>query len=203
MQHLLPASILAALLTSASQSAAAVVADYQFNTAGDTEGWVDRGIGSGSDNLVADGEVLTATSPGIDPQLKYDGTLERSVDAQWDTVTFRVRETESPGGEPIPFDPIGVIVQINNGVKNQGGITASKPDDFSYEKSDDGFYTVTVSIADFEDQTIDQLRIDPIGGALNNSNSDTPGNTYEIDFIQVTDTAPGSGPNQAMPTEPE
>lgn len=168
---------------------AAVVADHQFNTEGDTEGWVDRGVGSGNDGLTSDGECLTATSPGLDPQLIFDGTLGRAANAEWDTVTFRIRETEEAGGEAIEFDPTGTVVQIDGGRKIDGGMTVSQPDGFSVEESGDGFYTVTVSIAPCELETISELRIDPIGGSLKNSNSDTAGNTYEIDFIQVTDTS--------------
>lgn len=186
------ATVLFALSIAAARGHAAVVADHQFNTVGDAEGWVDRGIGTGSVGLTADGQSLTAVSPGLDPQLKYSGALERAADASWDIVTFRVRETETLGGEPIVFDPVGSVVQINKGVKPQGGITISKPADFTVEESGDGFYTVTVSIAGFEAQIIDELRIDPIGGTLKNSNSDTAGNTFEIDMIQVTDTSEGS-----------
>ncbi len=170
---------------------AGVVADYQFNTTGATEGWVDRGIGTGNEGLTCDGQSLTALSPVADPQLKLNAPLMRPADAEWDTVTFRIRETQTPGGPPIAFDPIGTVVQINNGGKN--GLTVSKPADFTAEDSGDGFTTVTVSIAAFKNQVIDELRIDPIGGTLKNSNSDTPDNTYEIDFIQVTATASASG----------
>lgn len=176
---------------------AATVLDCQFNTAGDTEGWVDRGIGSGVPGLTADGQSLTAISPGLDPQLKYDGTLERAADAAWDKVTFRIRETETPGGPAIVFDPTGTVVQTNKGLKPQGGITIAEPSAFTLEESGDGFYTVTVSLAAYQLQAIEELRIDPIGGSIKNSNSDTAGNTFEIDFIQVTDTS------QAAVSEPE
>lgn len=175
------------LLFTGPSSRAAVVADYQFNQPGDTESWVDRGVGSGNTGLTSDGQSLTAMSPGADPQLKFDGALERAADAAWDTVTFRVRETQTPGGPAVAFDPTGMVVQINNGGKD--GLTVSKPAQFEIETSDDGFTTVTVSIAAYDRSVIDELRIDPIGGTLNNSNSATVGNIYEIDFIQVTDTS--------------
>lgn len=187
VRFLFSAVLLVTLSGFGSAARAAVVADHQFDTLGDTQGWSDRGIGSGTDRLTADGASLTAVSPGADPQLLYADGLERAADAQWDTVVFRIRETESPGGEPIVFDPTGSVVQINSGGRD--GLLVSKPADFAVEDSGDGFYTVTVSIAKYQDAVIDQLRLDPIGGTLKNSNSDTAGNTFEIDFIQVTDTS--------------
>lgn len=166
---------------------AATVAEYEFNDEERTEGWRDRGKGTGIDNLTSDGQSLVGTSRGVDPQLASRRALHRAAFARWDKVTFRVRETESPGGEPIEFDPAGSLVQINGGGRK--GLTVVQRSAFTIEESGDGFYTVTVSIAAFPGKTINELRIDPIGGTSKNSNSDTAGNTFEIDFIRVTDSA--------------
>ncbi|MDB4788572.1 PEP-CTERM sorting domain-containing protein, partial [Akkermansiaceae bacterium] len=36
---------------------------------------------------------------------------------------------------------------------------------------------------------IKNIRLDPIGGAATNSNSETNGNFFAVDFIQVNDTS--------------
>jgi len=189
----MPKLALASLLTAnallpLTPAPAAVVLECAFDTAGDTEGWADLGVGTGNDGLTSDGVSLTATSPGNDPQLGYGSSLSRAADAAWDTVVFRVRETETAGGDPVVFDPAGVVVQINGGGK--AGLNLSKPAAFSASEDEDGFYLVTAPIGEYAGETIDKLRIDPIGGSTKNSNSDTAGNTWEIDFIRVTDTEP-------------
>lgn len=188
----MPKSVLAPLLTVTAllpltPAPAAVVLECTFDTAGDTENWEDLGVGTGHDGLTSDGASLTATSPGLDPQLGYGAALSRAADAAWGAVEFRVRETETAGGDPVAFDPTGVVIQINGGGKE--GLNLSKPGAFSATEDGDGFYLVTAPIAGYAGETIDKLRIDPIGGSLKNSNSDTAGNTWEIDFIRVTDTA--------------
>ncbi|MEM1028074.1 MAG: hypothetical protein AAGJ38_08320 [Planctomycetota bacterium] len=168
-------------------TSAATVAEFEFDREGRTEGWRDRGKGTGVDDLTSDGQYLVGTSPGVDPQLICRRDIRRASYAQWESVIFRIRETETPDGEPIEFNPTGVLVEINGG--GRGGLRVVKRGEFTIEESGDGFYTVTVNIAAFEGDTINDLRLDPIGGTASNSNSDTAGNTFEIDFIHVTDSS--------------
>ncbi|MEM6854381.1 MAG: hypothetical protein AAF593_08230 [Planctomycetota bacterium] len=168
-------------------TSAATVAEFEFDREGRTEGWRDRGKGTGVDDLTSDGQSLVGTSPGVDPQLICGRDIRRASYARWESVIFRIRETETPGGEPIEFDPTGSLVEINGGGRR--GLRVVKRGEFTIEESGDGFYTVTVNIAAFEGDTINDLRLDPIGGTSSNSNSDTAGNTFEIDFIRVTDSS--------------
>lgn len=186
----------ALLLPLAPLASAATVLDCQFNVEGDMEGWADPGVGSGNDDLAADGDSLNGTSPGMDPQLLRSEPITRAADAQWDRIEFSVRERESAEGEPVRFHPKGLAVVINNGNPEEDGLTVAQFDDFTAEPAEDGFHVITVSIAGYAGQTIEKLRVDPIGGSIRNSNSESVDNLYEIDFIRVYDTA-GDAPSDA------
>ena len=169
-----------------SQAAsAAVVADYQFNTLMDPEGWSFVNI-SGQN---ADGDSLNGTATNNDPQLRHT-TISESTTGNWESLIFRVRETqdEAPAGVVSTFNPTGIAVQFNQTGANGALITAAS--NFSAVDSGDGFFTVTVDISGFTQSSITHVRVDPIGGASSNSNSQTQGNTFEVDFIQITDDTP-------------
>lgn len=172
-----------------SSASAVIIGDFQFDVDGDTQGWVDRGLGSGNPGLTAAGGFLTSTVTGNDPQLVNGNDLTLGAGQTWDTVTFRIRETQDgvapdvgPAG-PIGYDSVGSILSINEGAPVS--LVANSAGAFSATDSGDGFFTVVVDISSFTGLTIDSLRFDPIGGAASNSNSQTAGNTYEIDFIEV------------------
>lgn len=66
-----------------------------------------------------------------------------------------------------------------------GAFTINNISDFQGVDSGDNFFTITVDISGFAATTITQLRLDPIGGASANSNSETNGNLFEVDFVQL------------------
>ena len=74
---------------------AAPIGNYQFNSPMDPEGWSFNNI-TGQN---ADGDSLNGTASGNDPQLIRAGS-GLSTSNTWDTLIFRVRETqdESPAG---------------------------------------------------------------------------------------------------------
>lgn len=173
----LPALGLTACLTPVVS--AATIGDYQFNTASDTEGWAVLLNASG---LTADGDSLNGTATNNDPQLT-NGAAGLTTTGTWDTFVFRVREiqNEAPAGPVDAFNSVGQIVQLNGTVFNLGLIGVDSGDDF---------YTVTLDISSFGSAAINSIRLDPIGGASSNSNSETSGNTFEIDYIQINDDTP-------------
>jgi MYXO-CTERM domain-containing protein len=69
----------------------------------------------------------------------------------------------------------------------------------------DGWFTVEVDISDLGSSAITSIRVDPIGGAASNSGpgggaggSDTNGNTFDVDYIRLNDTAPIPEPSAAL-----
>ena len=165
---------------------AAIVADFQFNTAGDTEGWgvlIPAGVSGG---LTADGDSLNGTATNNDPQLINNSiSLTLGAGETWDTVVFRVRETQENNVVVSDFNATGLVVFLDDGPLMAPGFTASASALFSAVASGDGFLTVTADISGYTGSSLTALRIDPIGGAASNSNSETNGNLFEIDFIQV------------------
>lgn len=164
-------------------SSAAIVASYEFNTNGDTEGFTAP-ISLNVTGLAASGGFLTGTASSNDPQLKIDG-INHTVGTgeTWDYVEFRVRETqnEAPAGTVNVFNPTGLVVVVN--ATAAPAVTWSSG--FTAVDSGSGFFTVTVDISSLGSVAIKDLRVDPIGGAASNSNSETNGNTFEVDYIRL------------------
>lgn len=201
----LAAVVLVAALT--APASAATVYSAEFNTPGDTEGWTPWNLtGAG---LTADGDSLNGLAPtGVagqnDPQIRIsDVSISKTDGAFWESIVFRVRETqnETPAGVVSAFDTLGLNVQFQLGVG--GGVpvvTMGDRDRFSAVPSGEGFFTVTVDLSPalptvdfgptFTGAEINALRIDPIGGAGGSTNSQTNGNSFEIDFIRITETPP-------------
>lgn len=168
------------LLATTWTASGALIASYDFN--GVTEGWAGTNI----TNLTATTTEITGEASTNDPQLKKTGlSLNVTPGATWDTVVFRVKETETSGGPALAFDPIGLVVQINTGAGNTP-VTVSSA---TAVDSGDGYFTVTMDISGVGTTEIKNLRVDPIGGAAVNSNSETSGNFFAVDFIQVNDTS--------------
>ena len=184
-----------AITTTAGLSANAgiVVLDYQFNTASE-EGWTAKN----ALDLDATGDSLDGTASGNDPQLTIGteatggSAMGVTTSVGWDKLIFRVKETSDDlvdGGPETQgvlteFNSVGTYFRVN-GDTSFSGITGVD--------SGDGFFTVTVDISILGTNTINGIRLDPIGGASSNSNSQTSGNSFEVDFIQVTEVPePGS-----------
>ncbi|MEM6854379.1 MAG: PEP-CTERM sorting domain-containing protein, partial [Planctomycetota bacterium] len=81
------------------------------------------------------------------------------------------------------YNPIGSLISFNSDAFVVNGNT---PGSLVGVDSGAGFFTVTVDISGFAENTLSQMRLDPIGGAFSNSGSQTAGNFYEIDFIQIS-----------------
>jgi hypothetical protein len=123
------------------------------------------------------------TASSNDPQLKIVGiNLTVGAGETWDTLVFRVRETqnEAPAGT-VAFNAVGLASVINATAAPAVTILSG----FTAVDSGDGFYTVTLDIGSFGSVAIADLRLDPIGGASNNSNSETNANTFEVDYIRL------------------
>lgn len=180
-----PAAGLALCLT--HTASAAPIGDYQFNAA-DTEGWT----AAGTTGLTTDGDSLNGTASSNDPQLLLTSAGLATM-GTWDTAVFRVRERGElvsvpgttvldPGPTDVPFSSVGLILILNATNVTSNGFTAVD--------SGEGFFTLTIDISTLGSATINNIRFDPIGGAASNSNSETNGNTYEVDFIQINDDTP-------------
>ena len=173
------AGILSVFALVSSSGTAAIIASYDFSTDSNTEGWTPNNI----TGLTTSGGYLIGTASSNDPQLlKNPESITTGSGQTWDTVVFRIREFDDVSGKYIgssgapTFNTVGVIVQVNGEIINAG---------FTAVASGDDFYTVTADISGLADTTITNFRVDPIGGALSNSGSETNGNSFEVDFIQV------------------
>jgi len=157
----------------AQSASAGVVADFQFNTDGDTEDWSIR---DNIDNEKLDfgvaGGTLNGTAVGGDPQLEWDGLSNLDTTEGWQSLIYRVREVDENDNTVDTFDAAGLVVAFNNTAASGG---------FNAVDSGDGFFTVTVDITAGGTTSINKLRLDPIGA------SDANNNSFEIDYIQVTE----------------
>jgi hypothetical protein len=180
-----PTHFLCAFLSMAAPSmAATTIAEWNFNNNGDPEGWT----ASGSSALTVASGLITGTAIGNDPQLLSSGlNLSLSLGQTWDQLVFRVRETqdEAPAGTVSTFNATGLVLQLNN--SGAAGFLYGATAAFTGVASGNGFFTVSVDISSLpSNATITSFRFDPIGGAASNSNSETNGNTFEVDFVNVT-----------------
>jgi hypothetical protein len=174
---------LCAFLSMAAPSMAATIAEWNFGT--DIEGWT----AAASSALTASGGLMSGTATTNDPQLSVSGlNLTLGVGQTWDQVVFRVRETqdEAPVGTVSIFNPTGLVVNFN-GLGTVGVYLYSVPASFTGVDSGDGFFTVSLNVSALPAATtVTSFRFDPIGGAASNSNSETNGNTFEVDFVRIT-----------------
>lgn len=171
------------LLLISQFASAELVQEYTFNSG--VDGWT---VAANITGLTASGGSLTGTASSNDPQLSIGSiNLTPGGGETWSTLVFRVRETqdEATAGPLSTFNATGLVVIANNA----SGLTINNIADFSAVDSGNNFFTVTVDISSYAATAITQLRLDPIGGAASNSGSETSGNLFEIDFVQLYDTA--------------
>jgi len=159
-------------------ASAAVISEFNFNAVADTEGW---SVANNISGLTTSGGFLTGTASTNDPQLTFT-ELNASTTGTWTTLEFLVRETEEAPGSTVvsAFNPIGLAVSA-------AGQTISAAGSFSATDEGKGFFLVTVDISSLGSANIVNLRLDPIGGASANSNSQTQDNIFEIDYIRLSD----------------
>lgn len=163
----------------------AVVKAFEFESATDLNEW-NTALTLNTTGLAVSGGTINGTASGNDPQLRIAlGGLTPSVGETWSTVEFRVRETEdlASGGGVVAFNNIGIVVAVS------GTGAGTFPNSATAVASGDGFYTVTQDISSFGSGAITTFRVDPIGGASSNSNSQTADNVFEVDYIRISDTS--------------
>lgn len=178
-------------LSMAVPSGAATIAEWNFDTT--TESWT----GVATSALTVTSGSLTGTATSNDPQLVRSSlTISLTGSQTWDQLIFRVRETAfAPhgtdgftDGDTVPtFNATGLILSFNGNGTANSGLFYNATSQFSGVASGDGFFTVSVDLSTMpSNTTITSMRVDPIGGASSNSNSETNGNAFEVDFIQIT-----------------
>ncbi|MEL7498416.1 MAG: PEP-CTERM sorting domain-containing protein [Planctomycetota bacterium] len=172
--------LLATLLVLPTAARADLVVSWEFSTDGNAEGWTTNNVSSPS---VAGG-FFSGTASSNDPQLNQSGlNLDPNAGESWTTIVFSVQEIdETPAN--VPFNPVGIVVAINGG--GAGGLLVTSG--FTSNDLGGGFFEVTADISAFDMGTITSLRVDPIGGAASNSNSETSGNSFNVDYIRVSDS---------------
>lgn len=160
---------LAAVTLTVADAQAGVVKDFQFDTAADNEGW---SVTTNISGLTADGDSLNGTATNGDPRVQ-NNAVNITTTLGWESLIFRVRETDESDDVVTPFSNGGVLSVINGNVYSGTFVTAVD--------SGDGFFTVTIDIAGEGASNITSVRLDPIGV------SDASGNLFEIDYIEFTE----------------
>ncbi len=182
----------AAVLAASTAAGAALVQSFEFDTPGDTEGFNGANV---TGPLVVAGGLLTGTtvSGGGDPQLINPATSGRvnltpAMGETFDRIEFRVRELE--GVTPVnTFSSAGLFVALNS-----AGFNGNAPTAGLYSAAADGeYFIVTVDISSYAGTLpVTSIRLDPIGGP------DAAGNTFNVDYIRIFDTAPIPEPTSAL-----
>ncbi len=165
---------------------AALVAAYEFTADGNTLDWTAATTSS----FTTTGGFLVGTASGNDPQLLITPPTSITVGAgnAWTTLEFRVREYDDATSSYLTtFNSTGLVIQVNVGGTP---ITINSPASFTAGSLDaNSFFTVTADISSLGSVTINNLRVDVIGGALSNSGSETNGNSFEVDYIRLNNNA--------------
>ncbi|MEO0963499.1 MAG: PEP-CTERM sorting domain-containing protein [Planctomycetota bacterium] len=171
----------------AHSSSAAIVASFEFDNAGQPEGWtLNNALRSVNGNGFLRGNASTN-----DPQMILDESLEltrTAASTAWDELIVVVSEYDAFSNNPgdagsliTDTDTTGVVAIFNlqGGVltENLGTPTASAVDS-------NGFVTLTWDISALSTATTGRIRIDPVGGP------DTTGNSFFVDSITLTDDNP-------------
>ncbi|QTN31692.1 PEP-CTERM sorting domain-containing protein [Akkermansiaceae bacterium] len=186
---------------------AAVVVSWDFDSG--VEGWtsslpVSPFTQTTVDPVAASGGFLsgTALSNNNDPQLYRTGlNLTPGAGESWVALTFRVRETQDADNIANPAQAAGIVTVFNStGLilsLNNSSQAISSPANGTVAA--DGWFEVTYNISGFNPATpITQIRLDPIGGARSNSNSETANNLFEVDFIRLSDSSVIPEPSTAL-----
>lgn len=115
------------------QPAAAVLVAFEFETAGDTEGWAGsaapaNALVTGFGQAIALGGgagVLTSSDVDIDPQIvRSGGAIAFAEGESWSNITIRFRHLsgnpQDAGTTSAPYDANGTIIFFNNDTQNTG-----------------------------------------------------------------------------------
>ncbi len=169
-----------AALCLAGTTSAEVISLGEFNDDGNVENFTKANIPLLD---TASGFLNGTVSAGsADPQLfknfaNNGGAIAPPAGETFSTLEFRIQETDSTLGTPLPvFDPLGLIF-IANGTVLANGIN---PGDFVATPSTDGFFIVTADITAQGSTPISNIRFDPVGGP------NVQNNSFALDYIRVT-----------------
>lgn len=173
--------LISAFLVPASLQAA-LIKSFEFNSDGVGEGFTTTNNVNTSGITVASG-LLTGTATTGDPRLINIGAnAVKASDQTWSTIVFRVRETtgaaETPANEVVSVFSNGGINLVLNSAGNTSGSTTISSGSVTGVDSGDGFFTLTADISSYTNNTIEYLRVDPIGLP------DAANNKFEVDFIR-------------------
>ena len=186
------------LLTTAASAiftgacSAASVQIWNFDTG--TEGWA--GLNT---TLSASGGLVSGVASGNDPQMSISGTFSPTAGETWTTLVYRYRETQDAQTNA-PTAPGLVTIYNSTGIGSvvNGGVLRPLISPANGTTAVDGWFTVEVDISGIGAGNITSIRVDPIGGAQSNSNSETNGNSFDVDYISINDTAPIPEPSSAL-----
>ncbi len=159
--------------------------NWEFNTLGDTEGWVEGADGFDSltngievaSGVGGVGAVLTAPDvTGIDPQLVNTATNSAGGE-YWNTIEIRMRQLDGNGGTPVAWSSVGCALVVNGIAKS----TTIGGSGWDTTVESNGWIVTTFTLPYLGTDDITYLRVDPVGNA--------PDKNFEVDYIRLT-TAP-------------
>ena len=157
------------------------VHEWEFNTPGDTEGWIgasDPHDSLASGILVAaasSGSETVLTAPdvtGIDPQLTMGG-IDAVHGRYWTTIEIRARQLDGNGGSPIAWSSVGCAFVVNGVLKSR----AIGGSDWITTTQVDGWIVTSFDLSYLGFGALDSLRVDP------NGSDDTK--NFEVDYIRL------------------
>lgn len=143
---------------------------WDFNTLGDTEGWIGNAQLSGLDSVAAvsgpESVLRVADVTGLDPNIGYSRGVKSEGRYWWD-LKIRMRHLDSENN-PLAYIKSGTYFAVNN-----TPLAANVASEGSGE-----WVVITCDMAAIGTADIGTLRIDPVGNATDKN--------FEIDTIQVS-----------------
>ena len=172
-------TVAAACLGLPAAASATVIAQFDFETQGQPEGWV---VNNGAREVAGDGVLRVRAGNNNDPQVTRSAAdaLTRTPGSSWTTFEVSARELESLGGDVLAFDPLGTVLLFNTQAGTPG--TNFGTPDLVGPADDDGFQLLTWDISGFAGESTGGIRFDFFGNA-------TVGHVGEVDFIRVSDSS--------------
>lgn len=157
------------------------VHEWEFNTPGDTEGWIGH---ADPNNSLADGILVAAASSGsetvltapdvtgIDPQLTLGG-IDAVHGRYWSSIEIRARQLDGNAGSPIAWSSVGCAFVVN-GVLKSSAIGGS---DWITKTQADGWIVTSFDLSYLGFGALDSLRVDPVAKA--------DAKNFEVDYIRL------------------
>lgn len=196
----LAAGLVAVLSGFSPLASAALVADWQFNTLGDTEGWTAQSFtvnGLTVANAVSGPEVVL-TSANLrnqnDPKLySPTGSLSLSGGATaWETYTIRIRQLGTDNTTPVAFNTSSTIAMLGAGgvptinpIHNATNLGYHAPVTVTNQANE--WNLVSYDISAYSGDILGVFRLDPIQGT--DAGGGVIQGNFEIDYITITDNA--------------